>query len=129
MTPLQHYLLEVRQEVSSLPGTQVELYREQLLTDTRANLRIRLRLADRSLLEIREALVVRQGALTWLSYRYHWQDAAGRLVLRYDDAPHHPEVDTFPQHQHVGEMVIASPRPYLPHLLAEIQRRLPPRFG
>jgi hypothetical protein len=66
MTPLQHYLLEVRQEVSSLPGTQVELYREQLLTDTRANLRIRLRLADRSLLEISEALVVRQGALTWL---------------------------------------------------------------
>lgn len=71
MTPLQHYLLEVRQAISNLPVTQVERYREQLLSVTRANLRIRLRLTDHSLLEISEALVMREGTLTWLSYRYH----------------------------------------------------------
>jgi hypothetical protein len=64
MTPLQHYLLEVRQAVSSLPGTQAERYREQLLSDTRANLPMRLRLADHSSLEISEALVVLEGTLT-----------------------------------------------------------------
>ena len=126
MTPLQHYLLEVRQAVSSLPGTQVERYREQLLSVTRANLRIRLRLTDQSLLEISEALVMREGTLTWLSYRYHWQDVDARLILRYDDTPHHPEVDTFPHHQHVGGMIMASQRPFLPHLLTEIQHRLLP---
>jgi uncharacterized protein DUF6516 len=126
MTPLQHYLLEVRQAVRNLPGAQVERYQEQHLSVTRANLRIRLRLTDHSLLEISEALVLREETLTWLSYRYHWQDADAHLIFRYDDTPHHPEVDTFPHHQHVAGMVMASQRPSLPHLLTEIQRRLLP---
>ena len=126
MTPLQHYLLEVRQAVSSVLGAQVERYREQLLSPTRANLRIRLRLTDHSLLEISEALVMQEEILIWLSYRYHWQDADAHLILRYDDTPHHPEVSTFPHHQHLGEMVMALQRPSLSHVLREVQRRLLP---
>ncbi len=124
MSPLRDYLAQVQQAISTFPGIQVEEYWEQLLTVTRANLRIRLHLADNSLLEISEALAVEGGRLTWLSYRYHWQDATGNLILRYDNAPHHPEVGTFPHHKHLRETVVASQRPALPDLFVEIQHLL-----
>lgn len=127
MTPLQSYLLDIRQAIGRWAGIRVEHYREQLLTATRGNLRVRLRLADDSLIEISEALVVHEGELTWLGYRYHWQDVAARLIFRYDDAPHYPEIDTFPHHKHIGETVIASERPHLPDVIEEIQRLLSSR--
>ncbi len=127
MSPLQDYLLRVRTAIETFPSAQVERHRVELLTTSRANLRIRLRLPDDSFLEISEALVVEQGALTWLSYRYHWQDASGRVILRYDNAPHHPEVESFPDHKHVENTVMPSDRPALPALLAEIQRLLAER--
>lgn len=126
MTSLQSYLRQIRDAITAFPGVEVERYREELLTATRANVRIRLRLADNSFLEISEALVVEEGTLRWISYRYHWQDAAGRLILRYDDAPHHAEIESFPHHKHIGETVVASQRPALPDLLTEIQR-VPPK--
>lgn len=124
MSPLHDYLAHVQQVISAFPGIHVEEYWEQLLTATRSNLRIRLHFADNSLLEISEALAVEGAKLTWLSYRYHWQDTTGHLILRYDNAPHHPEVGTFPHHTHLRETVVASQRPALPDLLAKIQRHL-----
>jgi hypothetical protein len=32
-------------------------------------------------------------------YRYHLMDANNQLLFRYDDAPHHPGVATFPHHK------------------------------
>lgn len=72
MSPLHDYLAHVRQAIRTFPGIHVEEYWEQLLTATRANLRIRLHLVDNSLLEISEALAVEGARLIWLSYRYHW---------------------------------------------------------
>lgn len=121
MSPLHDHLAHVRQAIRTFPGIHVEEYWEQLLTATRANLRIRLHLVDNSLLEISEALAVEGARLIWLSYRYHWQDTTGHLILRYDNAPHHPEVGTFPHHKHLRETVVASQRPALPDLLVEIR--------
>jgi hypothetical protein len=46
MTALRNYLLDIWQAISRWPGIRVEHYREQLLTATLGNLRIRLRLVD-----------------------------------------------------------------------------------
>src|SRR3990172_1803811 len=43
-----------------------------------------------------------------IKYRYHCMDTGQELVFRYDNAPHHPEVDTFPHHKHVLEHIEAS---------------------
>jgi len=124
MTAVLDYLRQVRQAINAFAGVQVERYQEQLLTATRANLRIRLRLPDNSFLEISEALAAEEEELSWLSYRYHWQDPTGRLILSYDNAPHHQEIETYPHHKHGAETVVASQRPSVPDLLNEIQRRL-----
>ena len=56
-------------------------------------------------------------------YRYHCQDARGKLLFRYDDAQHHRS-DTFPHHKHVqtaqGEMISSSSPPSFAALLDEV---------
>lgn len=32
------------------------------------------------------------------SYSFHWQQQDGKLLKRWDNAPHHPEITTFPDH-------------------------------
>lgn len=60
MTAILDYLRQIRQAINAFAGAQVERYQEQLLTATRANLRIRLRLPDNSFLEISESLAAEE---------------------------------------------------------------------
>jgi len=55
-----------------------------------------------------------------IRFRFHYQDAHGNLIFRYDDAPHHPYISTFPYHKHVGNTVIEAEPPDLNDVLAEI---------
>jgi hypothetical protein len=121
MTNIRDYLTQVRQAIEATPNLDVERYFEQIFTDTRCNLRIRLRFADNSLLEISEAVTLIAGVLNWLSYRYHYQTANGALIFRYDNAPHHPELRTYPDHKHTAVAVVDSTHPTIEQLLREIQ--------
>jgi hypothetical protein len=38
-------------------------------------------------------------------YSYHWQDARDNLLIRWDNAPHHEQVSTYPHHKHVAGTV------------------------
>ncbi len=44
--------------------------------------------------------VVTEPVLTRTKYRYHLQTSKGELVSRWDNAPHHTNVSTFPDHRH-----------------------------
>lgn len=33
-------------------------------------------------------------------YNFHWQNPNGLLIKRWDNAPHHPELNGFPDHVH-----------------------------
>lgn len=50
----------------------------------------------------------------------------GERVFRYDNAPHHPEVLTFPHHKHVGQddRLAESAQPTLADILTEIEKLL-----
>jgi len=37
-----------------------------------------------------------------IKYSFHWQDAAGKLLKRWDNAAHHRELSTHPNHLHDG---------------------------
>lgn len=42
------------------------------------------------------------------SYSYHWQDKDGVLIMRWDNAPHHKGIETYPNHKHIGDRVVPS---------------------
>ena len=59
-------------------------------------------MANGDLLEIAEFFVLEADTITVERYKFHWQDPQGRLIKRWDNAPHHPEVGGFPHHLHDG---------------------------
>ncbi len=56
-------------------------------------------------------------------YAFHWQEGSGRLIARWDNAAHWPEIETHPHHKHVGEAgrVVASEATTLEEVLAVIR--------
>ena len=83
---LERYFAEIEGAVTQL-SAYAESYVEEILTSERANLRFQ----NGCLLEINEAIIVENGALKTLGYRYHLQIAGNELVFRYDNAPHFPD--------------------------------------
>lgn len=53
------------------------------------------------------------------TYSFHYQDADGRMIFRYDNADHKPSLG-FTDHKHVGEQVIQAEIPNLRGVLEEI---------
>ena len=117
---LSNYLKQVEQAVRQFSNAYVERYEEEILTSNRANLRIRFRFNQTHLLEINEAIVITDGLLEFLDYRYHFQDEQNRLIFRYDSTPHFPNLPNFPHHKHLPEDVIASEKPEITQVLQEV---------
>ena len=119
MTPLEIHLHRIRLAVEQISTATIEIYLEQLLLSSRANLRFRLGWPSGAVMEVSEALSLAGDSLEWLSYRYHFQSEAG--TLRYDNAPHHPHLPTHPEHKHRNAEVIESWRPDLVDFLQEVR--------
>jgi len=119
MKTIEEYFTDTRQLIQSVPDAYTERYEEEILSVSRGNLRIRLRFSDQALLEISEALVLVAGELRWLGYRYHYQDPSA--ALGYDNAPHHQEIPTHPNHKHAGDQVVASLHPSIEQVLLEVR--------
>ena len=66
--------------------------------------KVRLRLIDGTSLRIWEkrfkSFVQR--------YSYYWLDELDKQIIGWDNAPHHPEIETFPHHKHMGGNVFPS---------------------
>lgn len=67
-------------------------------------LKVKLRLVDGSSLRVWEKRS--KGSLK--RYSYYWLDEIDNQIIGWDNAPHHPEVETFPNHKHVGGKFLAS---------------------
>lgn len=55
-------------------------------------------------------------------YTYHYQDREGKLLFRYDNSPHFPDLTNAPHHKHQADgSVISSNPPDLEPVLREIE--------
>jgi len=75
---------------------------------------------DESVLYFIEFVNVKE-AIQSYKYSYHYQDKDSNLIFRYDMAPHHKEIPSYPHHKHTSpEAVIASSVPDVTIVLEEI---------
>jgi hypothetical protein len=127
---IEAYLRSIDEILStSVVVSDVEVVRRSIRdTDLEKvlNYRYRVTLAHGGLIEMTERLLERQGTLEVTKYRHHWQDGQGRLIKRWDNAPHYPALDTFPHHLHDGgDRVVQHPAvtgiEVLQRILAEIE--------
>ncbi len=57
-------------------------------------------------------------------YRFQYMDVDGNIIFRYDNAPHHRDIATFPDHKHVGDAVCESPSISLRQVIEEIVEKI-----
>jgi hypothetical protein len=74
---------------------------------------------DGSRLEFTERVVIQERHPVKSVYRYQYI-RAGKAVLRYDNASHHPDLPTFPHHKHVGNERVPAAEPTLSQVLNEV---------
>lgn len=59
----------------------------------------------------------------WSEYSFHYMDARGRCIFRYDNAPHRPGLPHFPNHKHIGpdQTPLGHPKPSVAQVVSEVQ--------
>lgn len=101
---INEYLKKLEELISASPEViDVEIIRKSIWDtglEKVALFRYKLTMSDKSLFELTERLVEEKGTLSTNKYRHHWQSSDGQVIKRWDNAPHHPEIDTFPHHLH-----------------------------
>ena len=118
------YLNIVESAFSKLESGYFERYEEEILTPERVNIRIRVRFPNVYILEWNEAVIAVKGHIDHLSYRYHFQDSSNKLIFRYDNTPHFPELNTYPNHKHIPDNVVPSGRPSAVEIIEEVNKSL-----
>lgn len=66
-------------------------------------LKIKVELKDNSIVHIKEYIDTYER-----NYSYHWLDLNGNLIIRWDNAPHHKNIRTYPHHFHKDDKVFDS---------------------
>lgn len=100
----RHYLNELKTRLATSAAIiAIEGVTEREIKD-RGYFRARLSLANGDFLEVSEYFIIRAGKSETKEYRYQWMDnSKQRLIRRWDNARHFPELPNFPHHVHVGE--------------------------
>lgn len=57
-----------------------------------------------------------------IKYRYHYMDSQNNLIFRYDNAPHHKELKTFPHHKHLQNDTVSCNEVDIQDVLLEIRK-------
>lgn len=57
--------------------------------------KLKIILVDHSILHAREFLSPDER-----NYAFHWMDKDKKMIMRWDNAPYHPKINSFPHHKH-----------------------------
>ena len=120
---LERYLARVEEKLKELEplisSSQISIERR---SPNRVVLKGMIIFIDGSSLHFLEYVLEEDNRLLRVSYRFHYTKQDNSLIFRYDNAPHHPELSTFPHHKHLsGNKVVSSSEKSLADVLDEIR--------
>jgi len=122
---IEDYFHKLFQELFVSPAVATFKTVKQRVQEEDGYLRIKCRLQNAQRFEFAEYVQVHGDKIIVITYNYQWQDAHGGLVKRWDNVPHHKEVDSFPHHLHISETEVISSGPMtLQDVLMEIEESL-----
>ncbi|MBI5653495.1 MAG: hypothetical protein HZC40_24070 [Chloroflexi bacterium] len=125
---LFRYLSRLYDTIASRDDIEIESLNIPQPDQVLARLSGRVRFLDGTLLDFEEEVRAKaKRGIEKVHYSYHYQHANGATIFRYDNAPHHRKIKSFPHHKHVGAKIEASAAPDLHEVLQEIERYLDAR--
>jgi hypothetical protein len=88
-----------------------------------SEIKIRCTFTDTSVLVYADTYLPR---LNKRKYTFQWMNPDGSLRIRWDNAPHHPHISTFPYHRHISneQTIEASEEMSFDEVLAIIESML-----
>ncbi len=100
----------------------VEVRIEKLIISQKHGyIKLRIILIDGRVIEIREFI---DASLTKIKYAYSFLQR-NKVIFRYDNAPHHKEITSFPHHKHTSnEKIIATKEPNIFRIKKEVLKTL-----
>ena len=66
-------------------------------------LKLKIQFVDQSILFSKEYF-----SMDIRNYSFHWQDKNSKLLIRWDNAPFHKNIETFPHHKHKWKKILPS---------------------
>lgn len=121
---LKRHLLRLYDTIASRGYVEIVRLDFDELPSRQAIMEGRLKFHDGSLLDFDEVVLLHNEQIVKLRYAYHYQNEAGEVIFRYDNAPHYPNIITYPHHKHVGTAVEPAQAPDLSDVLREIEQLL-----
>ena len=104
--------------------TSVEIVESLASDDFNGILRCRVHFWDNSFLNIHETVSTELGYPVRIVYAYSYIREK-ESIFRYDNAPHHPNIITYPHHKHIGEkLIVPTDQPVIQQVLSEIEQYL-----
>jgi len=84
----------------------------------------RIVFTDGSFLAIKDYLISESR-----KYAYHWQNKEGNRIIRWDNAPHWKNIDTYPHHRHENSEIFSSTEVTLEDVLNKINHIIQSEAG
>lgn len=100
MQQIIDYFLEVQSYVKGLDIIEASDIEYEVKARNLGIIHGMISFIDGSTLYFMELAHIRGEEIKRLKYRFHWIDANAEMTFRYDNAPHHPEIATYPHHKH-----------------------------
>jgi len=121
---ISEYFSQFRGTLNRFPFCNLIQIEEDIRSETEGFIKGKVVFYDSSSLSFREYCTIKDITVNKLSYSFHYRKG-DELVFRYDNAPHFPNLSTFPDHKHLSEKEVQpSSPPTIEKILTEIQSYL-----
>ena len=105
---LRDYYLKIESLLSEFSLiTQFSVNFEEI-TDFIGYIKGKFELINGSIIYFFEFVEIQNNIPVRVKYKYQWQSPEGNLIKRCNNAPHHKEIETFPDHVHDPDGVFPS---------------------
>lgn len=92
------------------------------VSDFAGKIRIRVLLINEDLIDSFEYVIINSGEIITKKYHIHWQDKEANLKNRWDNAPHHKELQNFPHHVHSHDNIKPFKGTKIPNFLLILKK-------
>lgn len=107
---LQEYFQTLLQIVAGHPLVVNVTLTQREITEYEGHIEGRLELSNDYQLHVSE-YVFTMPQFRRSMYRYHVRNVSSVFVCRWDNAPHYPQIETFPDHFHLSEKTVQPSPP------------------
>lgn len=112
-------ILRLLDEISEIETYEIQDYRHD---NGGFYYRLKIQFIDNSTLFVREYVDE-----TERNYAFHWQNEHNKMIMRWDNVPHHAHLFTFPHHKHTPDGIFESGAMKLSDVLTEIRNLIKPK--